>query len=83
MPSLICPVCSTALRKTDNHKSFECENNHLFDQSKQGYINLLLSHLKKSKHPGDTAEMVIARKDFLNRGHYEEVSNQLNQLAKD
>ena len=83
MPSLICPVCSSTLSKTDNNKSFECENKHLFDRSKQGYLNLLLSHLKKSKHPGDTSEMVLARKDFLNRGHYGKISNQLNQLAKE
>jgi len=83
MPSLICPVCSSALKKTDNRKSFQCENKHLFDLSKQGYTNLLLSHLKKSKHPGDTVEMVLARKEFLNRGHYEEVSNELNRLANE
>jgi len=83
MPSLICPVCSSALSKTDNKKSFQCEHNHLFDLSKQGYTNLLLSHLKKSKHPGDTAEMVVARKEFLNRGHYEKISNELNRLAKE
>jgi len=83
MPSLICPVCSSALSKTENKKSFQCEYNHLFDVSKQGYTNLLLSHLKKSKHPGDTSEMVLARKEFLNRGHYEKVSNELNRLAKE
>jgi len=83
MPRLICPVCSSALSKTDNKKSFQCEHNHLFDLSKQGYTNLLLSHLKKSKHPGDTAEMVLARKEFLNRGHYEKVSNELNCLAEE
>jgi 23S rRNA (guanine745-N1)-methyltransferase len=83
MPSLICPVCASALSKTDNKKSFQCEHNHLFDLSKQGYTNLLLSHLKKSKHPGDTAEMVHARKEFLNRGHYEKISDELNNLAKE
>jgi 23S rRNA (guanine745-N1)-methyltransferase len=83
MPSLICPVCSSALSKTENKKSFQCEHNHLFDLSKQGYTNLLLSHLKKSKHPGDTVEMVLARKEFLNRGHYEKISNELNRLSKE
>jgi 23S rRNA (guanine745-N1)-methyltransferase len=83
MPSLICPVCSSPLSKTDNKKSFRCEHKHLFDLSKQGYTNLLLSHLKKSKQPGDTAEMVLARKEFLNRGHYEKISDELNRLAKE
>ncbi|MFT7185182.1 MAG: 23S rRNA (guanine745-N1)-methyltransferase [Pseudohongiellaceae bacterium] len=83
MPSLICPVCSAALRKSENSKSFQCEHNHLFDVSKQGYTNLLLSHLKKSKHPGDTLEMVLARKEFLNRDHYEKISDELNHLAKE
>lgn len=81
MPSLICPVCTSALIKTENSKSYQCDQKHLFDLSKQGYTNLLLSHLKKSKHPGDTSEMVLARKEFLNRGHYLNVSNQLNVYA--
>jgi len=81
MPSLICPVCSSALKQSENLKNFQCEHLHLFDLAKQGYINLLLSHRKKSKQPGDTNEMVIARREFLNRNHYERVVNEFEILA--
>ena len=81
MPSLICPVCTSALIQTENLKSFQCEHKHLFDSAKQGYTNLLLSHQKKSKHPGDTSEMVIARKEFLNLSHYEKILNAFTSLV--
>lgn len=81
MPNLICPVCASVLTQTENLKSFQCEHKHLFDSAKQGYTNLLLSHQKKSKHPGDTSEMVIARKKFLNQGHYEKILKAFTSLV--
>ena len=78
---LICPVCSEPLTRTD--KQLHCENKHSFDQAKQGYFNLLLNQAKKSKQPGDNAEMVNARTRFLNAGHYQSISDAINQLAID
>lgn len=71
---LCCPVCQEKLSLTDNTRSLTCFNGHLFDRAKQGYFNLLLSQNKKSKHPGDTPDMVNARRDFLNTGHYEAIA---------
>ena len=83
--SLICPVCSERLSKDDlslaKHKSVACSQNHLFDFSKQGYLNLLLSQHKKSKHPGDTVEMVQARTHFLSSGFYDGISEFLNTVC--
>jgi len=77
--ALICPVCSEALSIDKNslakYKSLSCPQGHLFDYAKQGYLNLLLSQHKKSKHPGDTLEMVQARTHFLNNGFYDGISN--------
>ncbi len=80
MNKLICPVCLDSLKRTDDHKSMVCAQGHLFDFAKQGYINLLLSHQKKSKQPGDNADMVAARRDFLNGGHYQGLANNIVKL---
>jgi len=66
--ALICPVCSEPLQAVDNR--LQCDRNHSFDRAKQGYWNLLLAQKKRSKAPGDNAEMVQARQRFLDAGHY-------------
>ena len=81
MPNLICPVCSHPLDLTASKKSRSCEQGHLFDVAKQGYLNLLLSQHKKSKHPGDTTSMVQARSDFLNLGHYQSITDTIISLV--
>lgn len=78
---LACPVCQQPLQQQDNN--LRCSAGHSFDRAKQGYWNLLLSHKKKSKDPGDNAEMVQARRDFLDRGHYRQLSDQINRLVLD
>lgn len=81
--ALICPVCSETLAidpsSLAKYKSVSCPQGHLFDFAKQGYLNLLLSQHKKSKHPGDTLEMVQARTQFLNQGFYNSISDFLIQ----
>lgn len=78
---LACPVCQQPLTQQENN--LRCSAGHSFDRAKQGYWNLLLSHKKKSKDPGDNAEMVLSRRDFLDQGHYRQLSAQINQLVLD
>ncbi len=78
---LCCPVCRAALSASDNN--LRCDNGHSFDRARQGYWNLLLAHKKRSKNPGDSAEMVQARRAFLNEGHYQRLSEQVNALASE
>lgn len=80
-PPLICPVCKESLNRAPMEKCFRCMNNHSFDISKQGYINLLTNSQKKSNLPGDSKEMVQARRDFLSKGYYGELSRKLNDLV--
>jgi len=76
---LACPVCQQSLQQQD--KNLRCSAGHSFDRAKQGYWNLLLSHKKKSKDPGDNAAMVQARRDFLDQGHYRQLSDRINRLV--
>ncbi len=64
-----CPVCSKAL--IPYGRSFSCANRHTFDKAKEGYVNLLLAHKKKSADPGDSKAMLLSRRTFLERGFYE------------
>ncbi|MFC3149550.1 putative RNA methyltransferase [Litoribrevibacter euphylliae] len=77
--SLQCPICSHPLSMTS--KQLHCDNNHTFDQAKQGYFNLLMSNQKRSKQPGDNNEMVLARQKFLNTNIYQPISEHLNQVC--
>ncbi len=52
------------------HNSYRCAENHQFDCAKEGYVNLLPVQHKRSKDPGDNAEMMQARRQFLDAGHY-------------
>lgn len=76
-----CPLCHSPLSLQAN--SWRCENNHQFDQAKEGYVNLMPVHHKSSKNPGDNKEMMQARRLFLNTDHYqplrEKVVEQLDQ----
>lgn len=76
---LRCPVCKAALEKCG--RTLRCPQNHCFDQAKQGYFNLLLNQDKASNNPGDTAEMVQARRRFLELGHYQAIIDSCIALA--
>lgn len=80
---LLCPVCKESLHANESNKSLSCVNNHSFDRARQGYLNLLLAHKKKSKNPGDSQEMVIARQAFLNSDFYRPISDSMNQIIVD
>lgn len=74
----LCPICQQAL--IVENKSFRCANNHSFDQAKEGYVNLLPVQHKHSKDPGDNKEMVNARRNFLESGHYQPLRDRLIEL---
>ena len=77
---LTCPLCGKALTYIDAERLCRCGAGHGFDRARQGYVNLLPSHHKKSRDPGDSKEMMAARRAFLAGGHYEPVSDRLNRL---
>lgn len=61
--------------------SLRCANGHSYDRAREGYCNLLLVHQKASLHPGDNAEMVAARRRFLEGGHYEPIARKLSEVV--
>lgn len=75
-----CPICGKGLVLNKESKAYKCINNHSYDIAKQGYVNLIISNMKRTKNPGDSKEMVNARIDFLNRGFYTKVSDKINEV---
>ncbi len=63
-----CPLCHLPLHTHNN--GWQCDNRHQFDCAKEGYVNLLPVQHKTSKIPGDSAEMMQARRAFLDHDHY-------------
>lgn len=76
---LICPICRKDISKSDEG-TYKCEHNHSFDIAKEHYVNFLNIKQKKSKNPGDSKEMVTARKDFLSKDYYKTVADTINTL---
>lgn len=72
-----CPVCGCPL---DGDKTLKCENNHCFDVAKQGYVNLLQSQKSSKKRHGDDALMVKARQDFLEKGYYAPLCDEIGKM---
>ena len=78
---LKCPVCGGALEL--NEKGAVCLNSHRFDRAASGYLNLLLSQNKNSRDPGDSKEMVLSRRRFLEAGYYAPLRDALVRKLKE
>ncbi len=74
----ICPICQSSLHLSE--RRYSCINRHSFDIAKEGYVNLLPVQHKNSKAPGDNPQMMQARRQFLDSGAYQPLSDQVNQL---
>ncbi len=66
MNVLICPFCSTPLRREGASLYCNAERPHCFDIAKSGYVTLT----RAAGTSGDDREMVRARTAFLDSGHY-------------
>lgn len=77
--NLICPIDGENL--VQNDRQLVCSNGHSFDLAKQGYVNLLPVQHKRSRQPGDSKEMVVARTHFLNTGIYQPIAQKLAELS--
>lgn len=71
----ICPICKSDLKTVNN--SYKCENNHSYDISCSGYVNLLNPGKRNNFKAGDSKEMVKARSAFFESGAYNGISEKL------
>jgi 23S rRNA (guanine745-N1)-methyltransferase len=65
---LICSVRDCHLPLKREGRRVFCPRGHSFDVARSGYVNLLQPQERRSKHPGDSAEAVAARRRLHDRG---------------
>lgn len=70
---LACPICRSTF--TQQNGMLRCMRMHTFDIAREGYVNLL-----RKQQPGDNAEMLLARRQFLEKGYYLDLVHTLNTL---
>ncbi len=78
MSIIICPLCKLPLNRQG--PAWACARGHSFDVAREGYVNLLPVQQKNSRDPGDNPEMVLARREFLQAGHYQPLRDALVAL---
>lgn len=77
---LFCPHCKNELNQIDN--TFKCVNNHSYDISKKGFVNLLLANQHHSDNSGDEKGMILSRVRFLNTGKYDLLRDLITETIK-
>jgi 23S rRNA (guanine745-N1)-methyltransferase len=77
--SLACPLDGKPLR--GEGATWRCTAGHNFDIASQGYTHLLPVQQKRSRDPGDSKEMVAARRRFLNAGFYQPIAAAVSRAA--
>ena len=70
--ALACPLDGAPLQRKG--AIWRCAAGHSFDIASQGYTHLLPVQKKRSRDPGDSKEMVAARRRFLNAGFYQPIA---------
>ncbi|HQA12465.1 putative RNA methyltransferase, partial [Zoogloea sp.] len=76
---LACPLDGAPLSRSG--ASLRCASGHSFDIASQGYTHLLPVQQKRSRDPGDSKEMVAARRRFLNAGGYQPIAAAVGRAA--
>ena len=77
--ALACPLDDEPLQRTGN--AWRCAHGHSFDIARQDYVHLLPVQNKRSRDPGDSKQMVAARRRFLNAGHYRPIAEALSRAT--
>lgn len=76
-----CPVCRAPLGLAATRREWRCDDGHAFDVAKEGYVNLLITHQRRKREPGDSADMIRDRRTFLDGGWYEPLREALRPFA--
>lgn len=76
---LACPLDGDSLEC--DGLSWRCASGHCFDIARQGYTHLLPVQNMRSRNPGDSKEMIEARRSFLNAGFYQPIAAALNDAV--
>ncbi|MBR0565131.1 methyltransferase domain-containing protein [Azoarcus sp. L1K30] len=77
--ALACPLDGGRLHL--NGATWRCAAGHSFDVASQGYVHLLPVQHKRSRDPGDSRDMVAARRRHLNAGFYQPIADAVSRAT--
>ncbi len=80
VPLWTCPLCRKGLNYHAGERCWSCENNHLFDCAREGYVNLLPANRKRSSEPGDSAQMISARRRIHTAEIFRPLANNIQSI---
>jgi 23S rRNA (guanine745-N1)-methyltransferase len=78
----ICPNCAQGLAIEEGYR-LVCLAGHSFDVAKEGYVNLLSVNRKGSQEPGDSKEMIAARRRVHGAGLYDSLAQAMRVLLQE
>lgn len=78
--SLACPIDAHPLQRAG--AALRCDSGHSFDVAREGHCNLLVVQHKASLDPGDSREMVAARRRFLDLGNFAPIAERVFAAAQ-
>lgn len=79
---LICPVrdCRRPLERSE--RQLRCSEGHSFDFARAGYVNLLQPQDRRSKEPGDSKAVVMARRRLHDAGITGPLLNAVSEISQ-
>lgn len=72
-----CPVAACREPLVIGERAWTCGQAHTYDVAREGYANLLVTHQRRQRVPGDSAEMLRHRRAFLDGGWYTPLAEHL------
>lgn len=82
MPQLLCTVRHCRLPLGREERRVVCARGHSFDVARSGYINLLQPQDRRSRAPGDSAEIVAARRRLFDGGMFRPIDDAIASMAR-
>jgi 23S rRNA (guanine745-N1)-methyltransferase len=79
--NLACPIDGLPIEAHGAQR--RCAAGHSFDIAREGYCNLLVVQHKASRDPGDSKDMVAARRRFLEAGHFEPIADHVFNAVRE
>jgi 23S rRNA (guanine745-N1)-methyltransferase len=77
---LACPIDGAALQMAEG-TALRCTQGHSFDRAREGYYNLLVVQHKASRDPGDSRDMVAARRRILEAGLFAPIAGRVCEIV--
>ena len=78
MLKLKCNACGGPLKRSSGE--YACENGHTYPLSPEGYIEFIGTHAE-SDHEGDSSEILQSKRDFLNKGYFDILSEAIGDTV--